>query len=144
MDIAEIEQLVEIVRNSAISELLVETDSPQKAKVRLRKPLAGIDTVAKTSPRKPSSTLIEPERVVPQPNIPEMVITAPMVGIFHNVGTIIAVGDTVKSGSPVGTIESMKLMNDIISEYDGVIAEVLIEDGMPVEYGQTLYRIECS
>jgi len=51
------------------------------------------------------------------------------------------VGDKVKKGQILGIIEAMKLMNEIESEYDGVIEAVLIEDGSVVEYGQPLFRI---
>jgi len=69
-------------------------------------------------------------------------ISAPMVGIFHSIDSVGARGNAIKAGQAVGVIESMKLMNDIVADQDGVIAEVLIEDGMPVEYGQKLFRLE--
>ena len=67
-----------------------------------------------------------------------------MVGIFHSAGNSMTEGVAVKAGQSVGAIESMKLMNDVISECDGVIAEVLVEDGLPVEYGQPLFRLEAE
>ena len=65
-----------------------------------------------------------------------------MVGIFHSAGNAITEGIAVKAGQSVGAIESMKLMNDVISEHEGTVAEVLVDDGMPVEYGQMLFRLE--
>ena len=53
----------------------------------------------------------------------------------------VSVGDTVKKGQTLGIIEAMKLMNEIESDYDGTVAEVLVENGAPVEYGQPLFRI---
>ena len=52
------------------------------------------------------------------------------------------VGQKVKKGDTLFIVESMKLMNEITSEYDGTIAEILVEDGAGVEYGQTVMRIE--
>ena len=67
-----------------------------------------------------------------------------MVGMFHVVDGIARVGAEVSEGQVVGSIESMKLANDIVSEVAGRVREVLVEDGMPVEYGQPLYRLEPS
>lgn len=53
----------------------------------------------------------------------------------------VAVGDTVKKGQTVAIVEAMKLMNDIESDFDGTVAEILVENGEMVEYGQPLFRI---
>ena len=53
----------------------------------------------------------------------------------------VKVGDTVKKGQILGIIEAMKLMNEIESEYDGVIEAVMIENEQVVEYGQPLFRV---
>ena len=52
------------------------------------------------------------------------------------------VGDYIKKGQVLGIIETMKLMNEITSDRDGVIAEVLVENEQVVEYGQGLFRIQ--
>ena len=52
-----------------------------------------------------------------------------------------AEGDTVKKGQTVAIVEAMKLMNDIESDFDGTVAEILVENGEMVEYGQPLFRI---
>ena len=51
------------------------------------------------------------------------------------------VGDKVKKGQVLAIVEAMKLMNDIESDFDGEIAEILVENGQPVEYGQPLFVI---
>ena len=71
----------------------------------------------------------------------EHFITAPMVGIFHVVDGVARVGATISEGQVVGSIESMKLGNDIIARTSGTVLEVMVEDGMPIEYGQPLFRI---
>ena len=53
----------------------------------------------------------------------------------------VSVGDTVKKGQTLAIVEAMKLMNEIESEYDGTIAEIYVENGQAVEYGQPLFRI---
>ena len=53
----------------------------------------------------------------------------------------VSVGDTVKKGQTLGIIEAMKLMNNIESEYDGTVTEILVKNGQNVEYIQPLFRI---
>lgn len=74
----------------------------------------------------------------------QRVISAPLVGMFYNAASpedapFVKAGDVVKKGQVVGIIEAMKLMNEITSEADGVVKEVLAENGQVVEYGQPLF-----
>lgn len=74
------------------------------------------------------------------------VIESPLVGTFYvapaeDAKPFVTVGDQVKKGQTLAIVEAMKLMNEIESEYDGTIAEVLVENGEAVEYGQPLFRI---
>lgn len=73
-------------------------------------------------------------------------VESPLVGTFYaapaeDAAPFVSVGDTVKKGQTLAIIEAMKLMNEIESEYDGTVAEILVENGQPVEYGQPLFRI---
>jgi len=74
-------------------------------------------------------------------------IVSEMVGTFYRAPSpedppFVEVGDSVKRGDPVCIIEAMKLMNQIESEVGGRIAEILVENAQPVEFGQVLMRIE--
>ncbi|MBN2948347.1 MAG: acetyl-CoA carboxylase biotin carboxyl carrier protein [Blautia sp.] len=74
------------------------------------------------------------------------IVKAPLVGTFYaasapDAEAFVNVGDTVKKGQTLGIIEAMKLMNEIESEYDGVVKEILIENGQMAEYGQPLFVI---
>ena len=74
------------------------------------------------------------------------IITSPMVGTFYlkpspNAEPYVKVGQRVKKGDVLCIIEAMKLMNEIESEYDGIIEEILIKDSECVEYGKPLFRI---
>lgn len=74
------------------------------------------------------------------------IVMSPLVGTFYaapaeDAAPFVAAGDTVKKGQTLAIIEAMKLMNEIESEYDGVIEEILVENGQAVEYGQPLFRI---
>lgn len=73
-------------------------------------------------------------------------VKAPLVGTFYTSSApgeqcFVKVGDTVKKGQVLGIIEAMKLMNEIESEYDGVVEAVLAENEQMVEYGQPLFVI---
>ena len=77
----------------------------------------------------------------------DKVVTSPLVGTFYNspspeAGAFVSVGDTVKKGQVLGIIEAMKLMNEIESEYDGIVEAVLVDNEEVVEYGQPLFRIK--
>ncbi|MGB3820296.1 acetyl-CoA carboxylase biotin carboxyl carrier protein, partial [Achromobacter pulmonis] len=80
------------------------------------------------------------------PAVQGHVVKAPMVGTFYrspNPGAapFIDVGQSVKEGDPLCIIEAMKLLNEIEADKSGVIKEILVENGEPVEYGQPLFVI---
>lgn len=75
------------------------------------------------------------------------VVKSPLVGTFYSAPSpdadnFVKVGDTVKKGQVLGIIEAMKLMNEIESEYDGVVDAILVNNEEVVEYGQPLFRIK--
>lgn len=77
---------------------------------------------------------------------PGKLIKSPLVGTFYvapaeDADPFVAVGDSVKKGQTIAIVEAMKLMNDIESDFDGVITEVLVGNGEAVEYGQPLFRV---
>ena len=77
----------------------------------------------------------------------DKVITSPLVGTFYassspDADAFVKVGDTVKKGQVLSIIEAMKLMNEIESEYDGVVEAILANNEEVVEYGQPLFRIK--
>ena len=83
------------------------------------------------------------ERPAPLPRNDSFVITAPVVGVFRrNAGgtgeAILDEGDAVIAGQIVGAVEAMGMLNRIQSERPGVVQEMLVRDGQPVEYGQPL------
>lgn len=73
-------------------------------------------------------------------------VKSPLVGTFYaapseDASAFVKVGDNVKKGQILAIVEAMKLMNDIESDFDGEVAEILVENGQPVEYGQPLFVI---
>jgi acetyl-CoA carboxylase biotin carboxyl carrier protein len=76
-----------------------------------------------------------------------MVVKSPLVGTFYaaaspDVDNFVKLGDKVKKGQVIGIIEAMKLMNDIESDFDGEIVEILVNNQDMVEYGQPLFKIK--
>ncbi len=76
-------------------------------------------------------------------------ITSPMVGTFYRAAApgeapFVEVGNKVKVGQTICILEAMKLMNEIESEFDAEIVEILVENGTPVEFGQVLMRVKQS
>lgn len=75
------------------------------------------------------------------------IVTSPIVGTFYAAPSpekppYVTVGKQVHKGDVLFIIESMKLMNEVTSEFDGVVAEILVEDGSAVEFGEPIMRIE--
>lgn len=75
------------------------------------------------------------------------IVESPLVGTFYssaspNDESFVKVGDRVKKGQVLGIIEAMKLMNEIESEYDGVVEAILVNNEDVVEFGQPLFRIK--
>ena len=75
-----------------------------------------------------------------------MIVKSPLVGTFYvapaeDADPFVSVGDPVKKGQTLAIVEAMKLMNEIESDFDGKVAEIYVENGQAVEYGQPLFRI---
>ena len=76
-------------------------------------------------------------------------ITSPMVGTFYRAAApgeepFVEIGNNVKVGQTICILEAMKLMNEIESEFNAEIVEILVENGTPVEFGQVLMRVKQS
>lgn len=95
---------------------------------------------------------VEKEKVAEKSGIPSKnqgqkknIIESSVVGIFHfncEDNNDIKIGKTVEKGKTLGTIEAMKLMNDVVAPWTGVLSEILVKDGELVEYGQPLFVVE--
>ena len=96
--------------------------------------------------------------IVSEPEVPQVAppgrsdlteITSPMVGTFYRAAApgeepFVEVGNNVKVGQTICILEAMKLMNEIESEFNAEIVEILVENGTPVEFGQVLMRVKQS
>ena len=97
------------------------------------------------------SVVNEPEapQVAPPGRSDLTEITSPMVGTFYRAAApgeepFVEVGNIVKVGQTICILEAMKLMNEIESEFNAEIVEILVENGTPVEFGQVLMRVKQS
>ena len=139
MDLRRIKKLIELVQETGIAELEVHTGDE---KIRIAQ-------VASSSPASAPSHL-EPATGIElrQPHrTPEgSVMSAPMAGTFYRAPApgekpFVDVGDSVSAGDVLCIIESMKMMNRVESDFAGQIAEVLVDNGKPIESGAGLFRI---
>ena len=150
MTIKEIEALGRMMKEYDLSELKVEL---KDCNVSLRR---GEQTVAAPVVVAPAPVAAAPGAPAPaaaaptakeEAAAPAKTIDSPLVGTFYRAAspdadTFVNVGDRVTADTVVAIIEAMKVMNEIKAEKSGVIKEILVENGQPVEFGQPLFVIE--
>ena len=151
MDLRKLKTLIDLVAESGIAELEI---TEGEGKVRIVKFSQTLQPVAyhqpeagvAAAPVAAAAPAAAPAAAEAAPVIQGHVIKAPMVGTFYRSSSpgaapFIDVGATVKEGDPLCIIEAMKLLNEIEADKSGVIKEILVENGEPVEYGQPLFVI---
>jgi acetyl-CoA carboxylase biotin carboxyl carrier protein len=148
---AQLQHLVRLLDKSDVSEL--EVKRPQeRMRLVLKKVKANAQSSMSENQVMASSlngtTSAEQESPIPSVDI-QHTVTAPLVGIFHSWAKpkgkpVVAVGDRVKIGQLVGTIQSLNVISEVESLVAGCVVELLVQDGQPVEYGQPLVVIDTS
>jgi acetyl-CoA carboxylase biotin carboxyl carrier protein len=136
-----VRQLVQVMRDGGIGQLDV-----RQGDLRISLKSAHVMEY-EHSAAEPSQ--IAPERMSNSPAEPAatgQLITSPMIGTYYsapgpNERPFVQVGDHVDVGQTVAIIEAMKIMNEIISEYAGTVAELIVKNGEAVEYGHPLIRL---
>lgn len=132
------EKIVVLLGEYPVSEITVET---QEGRVHVVKPFGNVLPVPAVQ-ADPSAKVQDEAEVTAVLAAPEFIpLSSPMVGVFYHLEPPLSFAAEVKPGQIVGSIESMKLMNDVTAERGGRVTDILIEDGAPVEYGQTLFRL---
>jgi acetyl-CoA carboxylase biotin carboxyl carrier protein len=145
MDHDEIKKVIEFLKDTDVTELLIEKDG-SKLKIKREKYLYH------TGPTPPPVVppIPEVQQTVKEPVDDQYAsITSPIVGIFHRAPSpesppYVDVGTVVRKGQVLCIVEAMKLMNEIESDTNGIIRKIPVENGQPVEYGETLFQIEPS
>lgn len=157
MTIEEIRELIQTVVTSGVAELEVQRGENRVWIKRTGGALNQEITVSAApaaSPAPPAPAPAMPAAVpsAPAPDPADAALTpvkSPIVGTFYESSApgsepFVKVGDAIKPGKVLCIIESMKLMNEIESEVSGTIARRLVENGQPVEFGETLYLVKPS
>ncbi len=155
MKISEIKELIQLVNETDIGELEIEGEDGRLLLRKGRVQIQGDHNqfTPSSAPQvhsMPSTTITEPAPVstsIAGEEKQGKPLTSPMVGTFYRasrpgVEPFIKMGDLVQAGQILCIIEAMKLMNEIEAEFAGKVVDILVEDGQPVEYGQTLFLID--
>ena len=131
LEVTEGEGKVRIVKSSALpqNQVVMMQQQPQQA----QQPMAAAPA---------SAPVAAPVAAAPEGQI----VKSPMVGTFYRSSSpgsapFVDIGKQINKGDTLCIIEAMKLLNEIESDYDGVIKQILVENGQPVEYGQPLFVI---
>ena len=144
------ESLIELIQTVSSSNLTQFNYEEGNIKISMEKNAQTVQQVVTTTAAAPVVTTVAapaPVEAKAEEELEGNIIKSPLVGIFYaapaeDAEPYVSVGDTVKKGQTLGIVEAMKLMNEIESEFDGTLAEVLVENGQSVEYGQPLFRLK--
>jgi acetyl-CoA carboxylase biotin carboxyl carrier protein len=160
LDLKQIKQIIDLMKRSELSEFSVEEEG---FKLKIRRGTNGLPVVSNgkgsNPPFVPSDSASMPPMPSPAPiqTLPGAPVTSeepgityvksPMVGTFYRSPSpeskpFIEVGAKIEDKSLVCIIEAMKIMNEIQAETKGIVVEILVENGQPVEYGQRLFKLK--
>ena len=167
MKVEQVLQLIQAVSDSELTEFKYEEDgvklSLKKTEgkiVQVQAPVAA-PAVVQAAPAVIPAAPAAPAPLAPAPEIDIRIgeasaaeeapagniVKSPLVGTFYaapaeDAEPFVKVGDSVKEGQVLAIVEAMKLMNEIESDFTGTVAEILVENGQAVEYGQPLFVIK--
>jgi acetyl-CoA carboxylase biotin carboxyl carrier protein len=142
MELEDLKVLIELLKETDITELLVEKEGT-KVRIKREKMFSSVEIPSQKTAALQEAILKETEEETQR----LITVTSPIVGTFYrspspDAPAFIDVGLRVKKGQVLCIIEAMKLMNEIESEADGIVVKALVENGQPVEYGEPLFLIE--
>jgi acetyl-CoA carboxylase biotin carboxyl carrier protein len=166
MDLNQIREILDLVREHELSEFEIEHDG---LRLKIRKDVNGAHFVTVPAPAAPPAATAASSGAAggsaPAPvatsgaapvqapvdagadsEIELAVVKSPIVGTFYRsaepgAAAFVDIGSTVKKGQVLCIIEAMKLMNEIDSEYDGEVVNIYVENGQPVQYGERLFAV---
>jgi len=146
----EIIKLIDLLEERNLSHFELEVEG-FKIKISRSQPQASLSKASSVSPLSPEheekQNPLSSEPIFQESKDNLRYITSPMVGTFYRAPDpasppFVDIGDTVRKDQTLCIIEAMKLMNEIESDIDGVLKEICVENGRPVEYGQNLFAIQ--
>jgi acetyl-CoA carboxylase biotin carboxyl carrier protein len=145
MDRKEMAALIRMMKKEGVGEFTFENEA-----VKLKVAFAGAVAPVAHAPSPVAAPAVAAAAPAagptPKSTAEGKVIKAPIVGTFYRAPSpdapaYVNVGDTVRKGQVVCIVEAMKLMNQIESDVDGVVTEILVDNGQPVQFGQELFRL---
>ena len=160
IDLRYVKKLIEILDESTVDSIEISTDKGMKIRLSKSPQQRGVQMAAsvpmpamlpapagRPTPAEGTAAIAEAPAAPPAPKSTLLEVKSPMVGTFYSAPEpgakpFAAVGSRVAKGQVLCIIEAMKIMNEIESEFEGTVKEVLVQDTQPVEYGQVLYRID--
>ena len=165
IDLRYVKKLIEMIDESSVDSIEISTEKGMKIRIAKSPTHRGPVTMAAMPPVAPSplmDTRLTPPAGIPMPPMASdaapapkqdaaasatLEVKSPMVGTFYGAPepgakNYVSEGQRIEQGQTLCIIEAMKIMNEIESEFTGVVKEVLAQDAQPVEYGQVLFRID--
>ncbi|MGB9682198.1 MAG: acetyl-CoA carboxylase biotin carboxyl carrier protein [bacterium] len=144
IDVELIRKLVDIVSHSDIDELKV---GDKDIRVTIKKSTLEKGHIVYETKKETEEALKDKPQDYEKPKEEGIFITSPIVGTFYRSPSpgappFVDIDDEIRVGQTICIIEAMKLMNEVKSDYNGIVKEILVENGEPVEYGQPLFLIE--
>ena len=158
-DLRYVKKLVEMLDESSVDSIEISSDKgmkirisktpQQRGAVQMAAPVALPPIIQQAAPA-PSAGDSSQAAAAPRAEPPKskfLEVKSPMVGTYYSAPEpgakpYLAIGDRISKGQIVCIIEAMKIMNEIESEFDGVVKDILAQNAHPVEYGQVLLRID--
>ena len=155
IDLRYVKKLLEMIDASSVNTIEITSDkglrirvskNSQRGAVQLAPQMAMPQMMAPApAPVAPAPVEAPARAEAPKPSLLE--VKSPMVGTYYSAPEpgakpYLSVGDRISKGQILCIIEAMKIMNEIESEFDGVVKELLAQNAHPVEYGQVLLRID--
>jgi acetyl-CoA carboxylase biotin carboxyl carrier protein len=161
IDLRFVKKLVDMIDASTVDSIEITSEkgmkirisksSSQRSSVQLASPMQ-MQPMMSPPPAPPAVAEKAPAAEAPRVEKPKssyLEVKSPMVGTYYSAPEpgakpYIAVGDRISKGQILCIIEAMKIMNEIESEFDGVVKEILAQNSHPVEYGQVLFRVDSN
>jgi acetyl-CoA carboxylase biotin carboxyl carrier protein len=151
-DLRYVKKLVEMLDESSVDSIEISSDKGMKIRISKTPQQRGALQMAAPVALPPMIHQAAPLPAAPprvEPKAKFLEVKSPMVGTYYGAPEpgakpYLSVGDRISKGQILCIIEAMKIMNEIESEFDGVVKEILAQNAHPVEYGQVLFRIDSN
>lgn len=140
MEYEKIEALIKLMEDSSLTTFSYKDG---ESEILLKRDLSKMDLSDAKEVKKVSHVNDKDEELGEE----RIYIKSPVIGTFYESPSpqakpFVSIGDKITKGQVVGIVEAMKMMNEVVSEYDGVVEEILVENEQIIEYDQPLYRIK--